>query len=152
VVLPIPGEHTGEHRGFKQLHQFVDLDEHIDSHFELGTEIPGQNNPSVEITCWVLTKFEGDYRLVHKPEQGDTEKRWKQRCGTTTGKGQRKTVDPPMKRQLLLEPNLHQKNRTVEFKFLKRFLISDSSGAVIRLLFKFCTMMLANSMSFKTSV
>jgi hypothetical protein len=30
---------VGKHRGFEQLHQFVDLDEHVDRHFKLGKDL-----------------------------------------------------------------------------------------------------------------
>lgn len=47
---------------------------------------------------------------------------------------------------------MHHWQHTLVSRFLKRFLMSESSGAVIRLLFKFCTMMLANSISWSDTV
>lgn len=45
-----------------------------------------------------------------------------------------------------------ENKHTLESKFLSRLRRSESSGAVIRLLFRFCTMILANSMSCCTEI
>lgn len=70
---------TCENWGFEQLHEFINLNQHIDSHFKLSTvfisiaSIKGVGEH---------TKSEEDDTLAHMPEREGIVKTWPQRCST----------------------------------------------------------------------
>lgn len=85
--------------------------------------------------------------LVHMLVQADIGRRWKRRCGTMIGKGQQTTFALPKPRLVSMFKHADVKACTLLSKLRNLFLRSDNSGAVIRLLLRFCTIILANSMS-----
>ena len=77
----------------------------------------------------MLTKFAGDYRLVHKLGQGGIKRMLKQHCDTRTGTGQQRTFDPPG-RDVSFQPK--EKNVTDQTILLNPDFSSVSSCPTIR--------------------
>lgn len=72
---------------------------------------------------------------AHRLAQVDTGKMLRRHYGTMTGTERQRTIGRP--KQCVRVGTRAKNVLTLESRFLNRFLNSDSSGAVIRLLFKF---------------
>lgn len=76
--------HTCEDGRLKELYQFVDLDQHVDSHFELGTEYQLARSFTYIIRVDTLTKSGEDYKPVHRLARGGKVRMWRRHYGTKT--------------------------------------------------------------------
>lgn len=86
--------------------------------------------------------------LVRMLVQADIGKTWKRHCGTMIGKAQQTTFALPKQQSVRLSKYVDVEYLTLLSKLRNLFLKSESSGAVIRLLLRFCTIILANSISY----
>lgn len=73
---------TGEYGRFNELDELVNLDENLDSHFEVGT------TSSKRCLCHTqeerkLARYQGDWMRVHMPELASKERIRRRRCDTT---------------------------------------------------------------------
>lgn len=87
--------HTGEDGRLDQLHELVNLDEHIDRHVKFST-VGTVSSRRESGRGKMPTRFEVDCKPARRLEQADTVRMSPPHCNTTTGKVRRRAFVRPV--------------------------------------------------------
>ena len=83
--LHFASSRTGEDGRFDELNELVDLDENLNSHFEVGTASGVSDVSATPGKKKRLARYQGGWTRVHMLEQASKERTRRRHCDTTIG-------------------------------------------------------------------